>query len=146
MIAHHMRHQKAFSDIWEFINSEQIGKVVSCWGQWGFNINIEAPSSLWKLDKSLGGGGTCSDNWIHVIDFILGLFGSPEKVTGNSRITPFKETYSNETMMMIYKDKDIIINSSQTMQFAGNHLLIYGIKGSIEVYGAMGKSQLNKQL
>ena len=34
MIAHHMRHQQAFLDIKNIINSERIGNVVSCWGQW----------------------------------------------------------------------------------------------------------------
>ncbi len=144
MIAHHLRHQKAFMDIKKMINSQKIGDVVSCWGQWGFAIKPQAASSVWKLDKNLGGGGTFSDNGIHVIDFIIGLFGIPEKVIGNSRLNSFKETYGNETMMMIYKDKDATINSSHIMPYAGNHLLIYGTKGSIEVYGAMSEKAIKQ--
>ena len=109
MVAHHMRHQKAFSDIKDIINSGKIGNVVSCFGQWGFNIKLDAPSSKWKLNKDLGGGGTFSDNGIHVIDFILGIFGTPNKVIGNSRLNSFKESYSNETMILIYDDKDVVI-------------------------------------
>lgn len=144
MVAHHMRHQKSFSDIKDIINSGKIGNVVSCFGQWGFNIKLDAPSSKWKLDKDLGGGGTFSDNGIHVIDFILGIFGNPSKVIGNSRLGNFKESYSNETMMMLYDDKDIVINSSHTMPYAGNHLLIYGTKGSIEISNAMSEKSIKQ--
>lgn len=144
MIAHHMRHQKAFLDIKSIINSGQIGNVVSCFGQWGFNIKLDAPSSKWKLDRKLGGGGTFSDNGIHVVDFILGIFGVPSKVIGNSRLCGFDESYSNETMILIYNDKDIVINSSHTMPYAGNHLLIYGTKGSIEIPNAMSEKSIKQ--
>lgn len=144
MVAHHMRHQKAFSKLKDIISSGQIGNVVSCWGQWGFNIKLDAPSSKWKLNKGLGGGGTFSDNGIHVIDFVLGLFGNPKKVIGNSNLNYFKETYSNETMMLIYDDKDIVINSSHMMPYAGNHLLIYGTKGSIEIPNAMSEKSIKQ--
>lgn len=144
MVAHHMRHQKSFSDIKDIINSGKIGNVVSCFGQWGFNIKLDAPSSKWKLDKDLGGGGTFADNGIHVIDFILGIFGNPSKVIGNSRWGSFKESYSNETMMMLYEDKDIVINSSHTMPYAGNHLLIYGTRGSIEIPNAMSEKSIKQ--
>lgn len=144
VIAHHMRHQKAFLDIKRVIDSGQIGNVVSCFGQWGFNIKLDAPSSKWKLDKNLGGGGTLSDNGIHVLDFILGIFGVPSKVIGNSRLCNFPESYSNETMMLIYNDKDIVINSSHTMPYAGNHLLIYGTKGSIEIFNAMSEKSIKQ--
>lgn len=144
MVAHHMRHQKSFSDIKDIINSGKIGNVISCYGQWGFNIKLDAPSSKWKLDKDLGGGGTFADNGIHVIDFILGIFGNPSKVIGNSRLGSFKESYSNETMMMLYEDKDIVINSSHTMPYAGNHLLIYGTKGSIEIPNAMSEKSIKQ--
>ncbi len=144
MIAHHMRHQKAFLDIKNIIDSGKIGNVVSCFGQWGFNIKLDAPSSKWKLDKNLGGGGTFSDNGIHAIDFILGIFGEPNNVIGNSRLGNFAETYSNETMMLIYSDKDIVINSSHTMPYAGNHLLIYGTKGSIEIFNAISEKYIKQ--
>lgn len=144
MVAHHMRHQKAFSELKNIINEGQIGNIISCWGQWGFNIKLEAPSSKWKLNKDLGGGGTFSDNGIHVIDFVLGIFGNPKQVIGNSRLNNFKETYSNETMMLIYDDKDVVINSSHTMPYAGNHLLIYGTKGSIEIQNAMSEKSIRQ--
>ena len=96
------------------------------------------------MDKDLSGGGTFSDNGIHVIDFVLGLFGNPKKVIGNSNLNNFREVYSNETMMLIYDDKDIVINSSFTMPYAGNHLLIYGTKGSIEVPNAMSEKSIRQ--
>lgn len=144
MVAHHMRHQKAFDDIKKIINQGEIGEVIGGYGQWGFNIKLDAPSSTWKLDKNLGGGGTFSDNGIHVIDFILGIFGKPTQVLGHSRFTSFKETYSNETMMLIYKDKDIVVNSSHTMPYAGNHLLLYGTKGNIEMQHAMSEKSIRQ--
>lgn len=144
MVAHHMRHQQAFSELKSLIISKEIGDIVSCWGQWGFNIKIDAPSSKWKLNKELGGGGTFADNGIHVIDFVLALFGNPKKVIGNSTLNNFKETYSNETMMLIYDDKDIVINSSHIMTYAGNHLLIYGTKGCIEIPNAMSEKSIKQ--
>lgn len=143
MIAHHIRHQKAYRDIKDIINSGKMGEIVSSWIQWGFNINLDAPSSAWKLDKNLGGGGTLSDNGIHAIDLIIGFFGEPNQVKGNSRINKFKETYSNEIMMLNYEDKDIVINSSHTMPFAGNHLLIYGTQGKLEVFGGISEKSIN---
>ena len=77
-------------NIKKIIASGEIGTVASGWGQWGFAINPEAPSSAWKLNKELGGGGTFSDNGIHVVDFILGLFGEPERAIGVSRLDGFQ--------------------------------------------------------
>ena len=144
MVAHHLRHQQAFSDIKKIIASGEIGTVASGWGQWGFAINPEAPSSAWKLNKELGGGGTFSDNGIHVVDFILGLFGEPERAIGVSRLDGFKESFGNETMLLLYGDKDIAVHSSHTLPSQGNHLLLYGTKGCIEIFGGMSEKCIRR--
>ena len=110
MVAHHLRHQQAFSDIKKIIASGEIGTVASGWGQWGFAINPEAPSSAWKLNKELGGGGS------------LG----------------------NETMLLLYGDKDIAVHSSHTLPSQGNHLLLYGTKGCIEIFGGMSEKCIRR--
>lgn len=146
MVAHHLRHQKAYEDLQYILENKEIGEIVSCWGQWGFAINPHKDSSSWKLNRLQSGGGTLTDNGIHVLDLMLGLFKMPKKVLGSFHLNGFSETYGNETMLMIYDDKDIVIQSSHTMPFAGNHLLIYGTKGSIEVDGAFGESSIKKMI
>lgn len=144
MVAHHLRHQKAFCDLKNLISSKRIGDVISVWGQWGFEINQKAASSIWKLNKENSGGGTLNDNGIHVIDFLLALFGNPKDVVGKSRLGGFTETFSNEFMIMMYQDKEVIINSSHTMPCGGNHLLIYGTDGSLEIEGAFTEKSIRK--
>ncbi len=143
-IAHHLRHQPAYHELSVMLQNKRIGEVRSVWGQWGFNINPQAASSLWKLDNNLGGGGTFSDNGIHVIDFIVGLFGADCTVCGSSRLFAFKESFSNETLLMRYPDKDVVINSSHTMPFPGNHLLLYGTAGKIEIPHCFSEKSLKK--
>ncbi len=144
MVAHHLRHQKAFADLKNILSSNVIGNVVSVWGQWGFEIKPDAASSVWKLNQEKSGGGTLHDNGIHVLDFMLALFGMPKAVAGVSRFNDFAETFSNETMILLYEDKDVVINSSHTMPYAGNHLLIYGTAGKIEIESAFIEKSIRK--
>ena len=51
MVAHHLRHQKAYADLKEILFSKEIGNVVSVGGLWGFEIKTVASSSVCKLDK-----------------------------------------------------------------------------------------------
>jgi len=144
MIAHHMRHQPAYTDLKEILQRDEIGQVCSVWAQWGFNINRQSASSAWKLDRLLGGGGTFSDNGIHALDFIIGLFGPPQQVTGYCHQGDFKETYSNETLLLNYQNSTITINSSHNLPYSGNHLLIYGTKGKIESNACFGEKSISQ--
>lgn len=144
MVAHHMRHQKAYDDIKRIIQEGKIGQVEYACFQWGFQLNTDASNAKWKLDSSLGGGGTFSDNGVHIIDLVIGLFGKPEGVFGHCFKKSFEHVYDNETAMLCYKNNTIILNSSQFMQNPGNHILIYGTEGRIESFGAIGEKSISK--
>lgn len=144
MVAHHLRHQKAYNDIKKIIEEGKIGHIEYVHIQWGFHLNTEAANAKWKLDNSLGGGGTFSDNGVHVIDLVIGLFGKPEGVFGHCFKENFEHVYDNETAMLCYKNNTVILNASQNMYSPGNHLLIYGTEGKVESFSAIGENPITK--
>ncbi len=142
MVAHHLRHQTAYRDLKTHLGRGTIGQVLNVYCQWGFALNPKSSNSVWKRDRVLGGGGTFSDNGIHTVDLILGLFGKPERVAGHALRANGFPVYDNETAMLLYRDKTVTLSSSHTMEYPGNHLLIYGTKGKIEAFGAMGERSI----
>ncbi|MCO6487083.1 MAG: Gfo/Idh/MocA family oxidoreductase [Phaeodactylibacter sp.] len=143
-VAHHLRHQKAIADVKNWIQSGEIGRVLNVWCQWGFFMNIDVPKAAWKLNPRKAGAGTFSDNGIHVVDLILHLFGPPQGVFGKSRKIRFGRTCDDESAMLVYDDKTVFLSASQSMKHPGNHLLIYGTEGSIEVFGGMGEGSIER--
>ncbi|MDR3293753.1 MAG: Gfo/Idh/MocA family oxidoreductase, partial [Clostridiales bacterium] len=123
MVAHHLRHQQLFLDIKNAIDSGKIGQIQSVFCQWGFKMNTNATNAAWKLDPSLSGGGTFSDNGIHIVDFILGLLSKPKSVFGHSFSTSdsFEHVFDTETATLVYPKTTVTLNSSQNMEFPGNH-------------------------
>lgn len=146
MVAHHLRHQKAYNDIINIINNGEIGDVIEVYCQWGFKLNENAPNASWKLEPLLGGEGTFSDNGIHIIDFMIGIFGTPDGVFGHCFKSAFENVFDTETAMLCYKDKTITLSASQNMPFPGNHIQIYGTKGKIESFKSIGENSINKIL
>ncbi len=144
MIAHHLRHQQAIHDIKKFIQEDLIGEVLNVSIQWGFEMNLQAPNAIWKTNPNLGGKGTFSDNGIHVVDLAIFLFGYPNSIYGKIEKIRTKETFDNETAFLNYGNNIIQLQSSQSMKFPGNHILIYGTKGKIEVYNGIGEKCINK--
>jgi predicted dehydrogenase len=144
MVAHHLRHQKAYDDIIASIASREIGDVVEVYCQWGFKLNATAPNAVWKLDPSLGGEGTFSDNGVHIVDFILGIFGVPDGVFGHCFNSALERVFDNETAMLCYANKTITLSSSQNMSFPGNNIQIYGTKGKIEIFGGIGEKSISR--
>lgn len=144
MIAHHLRHQKAIHDMKEFIQSGLIGEVLNVSMQWGFEMNLEAPSAIWKTNPQLGGKGTFSDNGVHIVDLVIFLFGLPNSIYGKVESIRTKETFDNETAFLTYDKSCIQLQSSQCMKSAGNHILIYGAKGSIEAFNGIGEKYISK--
>ncbi len=142
MVAHHLRHQKAYDDIKTIITTGKIGNVVETYSQWGFKLNTSASNALWKLEPSLGGEGTFSDNGIHIIDFIIGLFGVPMEVFGHCYSMGLPKIFDTEVAMLCYKNKTVTLSASQNTAFPGNGLFIYGTDGSIESYGAIGEKSI----
>lgn len=144
MIAHHLRHQQAVLDIKEFIRTGLIGDVLNVSMQWGFEMNLESPSAIWKTNPKLGGKGTFSDNGIHIVDLTIFLFGLPNSIFGKVESVRTEETYDNETAFLTYDKSCIQLQSSQCMKFPGNHILIYGTRGSIEAMNGIGEKHIKR--
>lgn len=143
-VAHHLRHQKAIADVKSWIQSGEIGEILNAWCQWGFFMNTDVPKAAWKLDPAKAGAGTLSDNGIHIIDLLLYLFGPPQGLFGKSRKIRFDNSCDDEAAMLVYDDKTVFLSASQSMKHPGNHLLIYGTEGSIEVFGGMGEASIER--
>jgi predicted dehydrogenase len=142
MLAHHLRHQPAVHEIKSFIEAGGIGNVLSVWAQWGFKLNQQASSALWKLDPKAGGDGPFGDAGIHVIDLLIFMFGAPKTVAAHGFKNNFPRSNDNMTALLGYDNKTIVLNASQTMPYAGNYLLIYGSAGKIEVPSAFGEKSI----
>ena len=143
MIAHHLRHQKAIHDIRNLIQDGTIGDLLHASIQWGYEMNLEAPSAIWKTNPKLGGKGTFSDNGVHIVDLAVSLFGLPKSIHGQVQKVRTKDTFDNETAFLTYDTFCVQLQSSQCMKFPGNHLLIYGTKGSIEAFDGIGEKSMN---
>lgn len=146
MLAHHLRHQTAVDRIKGMISKKTIGDVISVYAQWGFKLKVEDKNAEWKLNPELGGLGTLGEQGIHLIDLFLYLFGKPLGVSGHSFTKSLGTIYDNETMVFKYSDKTLVANCSQTMSYPGNHLLIYGTEGNIEVFGGIGVQNIRKMV
>lgn len=144
MLAHHLRHQKSVSDIKRALEEHIIGDVLSVWGQWSFMLNKDAANAKWKLEPKLGGYGPFGDAGIHVIDMMIYLFGVPNYVVSHGFQLDFPLSNDNMTAIFGYGNKTIVLSASQTMAKPGNHLLIYGQKGSIEVFNAFGEKSIRQ--
>lgn len=144
MVAHHLRHQQALPDIKTAIENGVIGEILSVQGRWGYYINTDAPSFLWKGDPALGGGGTLEDVGSHMIDFIQAIFGNPEAVSGRSLnlVHPrHSDIFNNEVAFLHYPNMTAVLHSSWLMKHSPNDLIIYGTAGSIYGPGFFGEKQ-----
>lgn len=144
MLAHHLRHQQAVLDIRKAISTNRIGKVVSAWCQWGYRLNPASPNATWKLQTDSGGSGPFADAGIHVIDLALFLFSRPKAVLAHSFSLEFAGHDDNATALLMYDGMTVVLNASQTMPEADNHLLIHGTDGRIECPGAFGESSIRR--
>jgi len=144
MIAHHLRHQQPVRDIKEFIQNGTIGELLDVSIQWGYEMNLDAPSAVWKTNPDMGGKGTLNDNGIHIVDLVIYLFGLPASIHGKVQSLRTRDTFDNETAFLTYEKSSILIQSSQCMKYPGNHFLIYGTKGNIEVFYGMGEKYIRQ--
>lgn len=142
MVAHHARHQQAVFDIRQLVGSGVLGRITHVWCQWAFQLNENASNAAWKLDPKLGGGGTFRDNGIHIIDLMLHLFGVPDYVFGHCNHVRFRQVNDNEMAVLVYQGFSACLHASQSTQYSGNHLLIYGERGKIEGCRSVGEHSI----
>lgn len=139
MVAHHLRHQPLFNDIKDIIRGGTMGDIKSVNAQWGYMMNPQSPNAQWKTDPDLGGGGTFNDNGVHMIDFVLGLFGAPSEVGGYCYHSGYERTFGHEMATLSYGGGMTVSLESSWVMKSPNNLIISGTKGSISAYGSMGE-------
>jgi predicted dehydrogenase len=145
MLAHHLRHQPAIKIIHSLINDGKIGKVLNTWMQWAYQVNRQAKNAIWKLDKSLSGGGSLIDVGSHCIDLALELFvGVPNSVYSRFLNVCLSSVEDYAIVVLHYDSSVVIINTSFCMGRAGNCLLIQGTNGLIECQQFFGEKPVQK--
>jgi predicted dehydrogenase len=142
MLAHHLRHQHAITEIKEALASGLIGSPVQASFKWTFALNRQASSAQWKLDPIRGGTGPFYDAGVHLVDLALYLFGRPDSVFAHSFNLSFAQGFDCSGATLAYSSLVVNLFASQVSPPVGNHLLIYGTKGSIEAFDAIGEKAI----
>jgi predicted dehydrogenase len=141
-VGHHIRHQRSISDLKSLLVKKVIGDVVFVEGGWSYELDPKAQYAEWKLDPQRGGSSVMGDPGIHIIDLIYSLFGLPEEIKVSGSSVKYKTTYDNVTSLLNYRDKQILINSSQTTPFPKNDLTIVGTKGRIDIANCFSQTYI----
>lgn len=144
MVGHHIRHQKAISDLKNVLDSKEIGDIISVSGAWGYQLDPNAHYAKWKLDPSKGGPNVMYDPGIHAIDLFYVLFGMPNKIMSTGLSILYPTTKDNMTAILSYNLMEATITCSQTETNPKNDLIIIGAKGTIEIPNAFAQEYIKE--
>lgn len=142
MIAHQMRHQRAYDFIKNYIESGKLGKISFVYAKWDYLLDSKKPSSLWKCDYEKSGGGVMNDVGIHLLDFIVGLFGKPIRVEGKGEIGSLGNIYSTETALCVYNGFSCVVECSFERENINNEFMILGTRSCIRIPNGMGEKSI----
>lgn len=142
MIAHQMRHQPAYDFIRKYIKSGAMGKISFVYAKWDYMLDLTKPSSQWKCDYEKSGGGVMNDVGIHLLDFIVGLFGAPSMIYGAGDTGNIGTVWANEYAMLDYKDMACVIECSYEKEKTDNEFMICGKNACIRIPNAMGEESI----
>jgi len=124
MVAHHIRHQPAVTDIVALLRSGQLGSPVGAALQWCFMMNHDAPNAHWKLDPLLGGSSAMFDCGVHAVDLAVLLFGAPVRVGAVAHRIRSEHVYDSVTVTLDYPMFAVSILASQSSIASCNDLRI----------------------
>lgn len=142
MVAHQMRHQRAYDFIKKYIKSGKLGRIRFVYGKWDYILDVTKPSSTWKTDFNKSGGGVMNDVGIHILDFVIGLFGFPKHVYGCGDMGKISTVYANETAMLTYDGFDCVVKCSFEKDNTDNEFMICGTKACIRIPEGMGEKSI----
>jgi predicted dehydrogenase len=142
MVAHHVRHQPAVTDIIELLRSRRFGAPVAATLQWCFRMDHRAPNAGWKLDPTLGGSNAMFDSGVHAIDLAVLLFGTPARVGAVAHKVRGKDVWDSVLALLDYPGLAVTVLASQSAVSDGNGLRITFERCLLRADGLLGEQAL----
>lgn len=142
MVAHHLRHQPAVTDIIELLQSRRLGAPVAASLQWCFTMDHRAPNAGWKLDPALGGSNAMFDSGVHAIDLAVLFFGVPDRVGAVAHQVRSKKVLDSVTVVLDYAAFSVTVLASQSASSHGNDLRVTFERSMLRAEGLLGEQAL----
>lgn len=142
MLAHHVRHQPAVTDIIELLESRRFGAPVAAALQWCFTMNHQTPNARWKLDPTLGGSNAMFDCGVHAIDLAVLFFGAPYRVGAVAHTVHSKDVLDSVTAVLDYAAFSVTVLASQSASSQGNDLRVTFERAALRAPGLLGEQGL----
>lgn len=143
MVAHHVRHQRAVTDIVELLQSGRLGVPVAADLQWCFTMDHQATNARWKLDPALGGSNAMFDCGVHAIDLAVLFFGAPNRVGAVAHRVRSKDVLDSVRAVLDYAGFSVTVLASQSASRQGNDLRITFERAALRAAGLLGEQGLN---
>jgi predicted dehydrogenase len=140
MVAHHVRHQRAVTDIAEIVRSGRLGSPVAASLQWCFRMDFEARNARWKLDPYLGGSNVMFDSGVHAVDLAIFLFGAPHRVSAIGHHVRSVNTLDSVVALLHYPAFSVTICASQSASHEQNDLRITFGTSVVRAKGLLGET------
>lgn len=135
-VAYYRRFYPALGRIKEILDSGEIGRPVLAQAD-AFEYFNRGPGEprAWLLDPARSGGGPLMDFGCHRIEFLLNLFGRPERVDGFVDRLRFERRVEDTalTVLTFPGALQALLRVSHAVEESRDSLDIYGTDGSIHV-------------
>jgi predicted dehydrogenase len=139
MMAHHVRHQPAVTDIAELVVSRRFGPPVSACLQWCFMMDHTGRNAQWKLQSPLGGTSALFDSGVHAVDLAVRLFGAPRRVSAVAHHVRSVDVFDSAVALLEYSDFAATVVASQSASPYKNDLSITFASCVVRVEGLFGE-------
>jgi predicted dehydrogenase len=139
MVAHHVRHQPAVTEIAEIINDRRLGCPVAASLQWCFQMDHQASNARWKLDPARGGSNSMFDSGVHAVDLAVLLFGEPHHVGAVGHHVRSTDILDLVVAVLDYSDFSVTVVASQSASHEGNDLRITFHTAVLRAEGLLGE-------
>lgn len=131
-VGHHLRFQPALEVVRGLMHDGSIGEVHRAGLEWSFRMKIDAKSSKWKTDYTLG-GTALADAGSHCVDMALHLFGGGEVVAAICREGLTGDPYGDVQVLSRHGTAVVDIVASRKAGPYFNSLRITGSDGEMIV-------------
>jgi predicted dehydrogenase len=142
MVAHHLRHQPAVTDMIKLLESRRLGAPVAANLQWCFTMDHQAPNAGWKLDPTLGGSNAMFDCGVHAIDLAVLFFGAPDRVGAVAHQVRSMDVLDSVTAVLDYGAFSVTVLASQSASSHGNDLRVTFERSMLRAEGLLREQSL----
>jgi len=139
MVAHHIRHQPAVTDIMDIINAGRLGSPIAASLQWCFRMDHSAPNARWKLDPLSGGSSAMFDCGVHAVDLAVCLFGAPDRIGAVGHHVRSADVLDSVVALLDYSGFSVTVVASQSGSSAENDLRITFPTSVLRAVGLLGE-------